>query len=94
MAVYVDNMFDTALYKTQWRQSSFYWPRACHMWADTLAELIEMADRIGLKRSWLQNNKKLPHYDLTESKRALAVKCGAEESSLRAHYRKQRGGKR
>lgn len=26
----------------------------CHMWADTLDELLDMADRIGVQRKWLQ----------------------------------------
>lgn len=25
----------------------------CHMWADTLDELLAMADRIGVQRKWL-----------------------------------------
>ena len=35
----------------------------CHMLADTLEELHEMADAIGMKRSWFQP-KSTPHYDV------------------------------
>jgi alkanesulfonate monooxygenase SsuD/methylene tetrahydromethanopterin reductase-like flavin-dependent oxidoreductase (luciferase family) len=49
------------------------------MTADTLAELHEMAERIGLKRAWFQEHPRFPHYDLTRNKRRMAVKCGAIE---------------
>lgn len=47
----------------------------CHMVADTEAELHAMADRIGVARRWYQGD----HYDICLSKRALAVKHGAQE---------------
>lgn len=48
-----------------------YW---CHMVSDTsLDELHEFAKSIGLQRSWFQNT----HYDLTPSRRTLAVTKGA-----------------
>lgn len=53
--------------------------QSCHMYADTLDELHAMALCIGLKRSWFQNSPTLKHYDLTPSKRALAVSSGAVE---------------
>lgn len=57
----------------------------CHMFADTEAELDEMADKIGVNRLWKQGNKKrkpgtvgaLIHYDIAESKRKLAIGYGA-----------------
>jgi hypothetical protein len=73
MTVYVDPLIAWGQSKT-WRYSE-----NCHMTADTLEELNAMADRIGLKRSWLQVGHGQPHYDLTRSKRALAVKNGAVE---------------
>ena len=39
------------------------------------AKLHEFAARIGMKRSWFQGD----HYDLTPSKRAMAVRLGAVE---------------
>jgi hypothetical protein len=51
----------------------------CHMVADTDDELHAMADRVGVARKWHQGD----HYDIALSKRALAVKCGAREITLR-----------
>lgn len=65
----------------------------CHMTADTLEELHEMAARIGIRRKWFQN-KSIPHYDICLSKRALAVKMGAVEETSResvARIRRQKG---
>ena len=49
----------------------------CHMLADDAdcAELHAFAASIGLKRKWFQRN----HYDLTPSRRVLAVQRGAIE---------------
>lgn len=51
------------------------------MYADTLAELHAMAQRIGMKREWFQDHRVMPHYDLTPAKRALAVEFGAVEQN-------------
>lgn len=48
------------------------------MIADTNEELHAFAARIGLKREWFQTDLE-PHYDLTASKRKLAVQRGAVE---------------
>lgn len=50
----------------------------CHMMADTLAELHEMADKIGVARRHYQDTR-IPHYDVCKSKRAQAVRLGAIE---------------
>jgi hypothetical protein len=48
----------------------------CHMTSDTSEEeLHEFAKKLGLRREWFQGD----HYDLTEGKRAQALKLGAEE---------------
>lgn len=52
--------------------------KSCHMFADTLEELHAMADAIGMKRSWFQDER-AAHYDLTASKRKRAVELGAVE---------------
>jgi hypothetical protein len=52
----------------------------CHMVADTLGELHEMADRIGVQRRWFQDTRH-PHYDVSKSKRELAVMLGAYETT-------------
>lgn len=70
------------------------WPHArppfhrgsCHlMYAggeDIDGDLHAFADRLGLRREWFQRGS-VPHYDLTPSKRALAVKLGAREVTAR-----------
>ena len=75
MAVYIDPLFGTPRSKT-WR-----YDQACHMLADTVAELDAFASRIGLRREWRQT--KPFHYDLTPSRRAAAVKAGAVEITQR-----------
>jgi hypothetical protein len=49
----------------------------CHMFGDKTdyTELHNMAQQIGLRREWFQEN----HYDLTPVKRALAIRLGAVE---------------
>jgi hypothetical protein len=49
------------------------------MWADTLDELLAMADRIGVQRKWLQQPPKASwvHFDVGLGKKALAIKAGA-----------------
>lgn len=51
----------------------------CHMWADSLAELLAMTDRIGVARKWLQTPPKASwvHFDICLGKKALALKAGA-----------------
>jgi hypothetical protein len=51
----------------------------CHMFATTDEELREMADKIGVARRWEQKPRESigPHYDISKSKRALAIQHGA-----------------
>ncbi len=42
-----------------------------------LEELHAFAARIGLRRAWFQEHSKVPHYDLTPSRRVLALYEGA-----------------
>jgi hypothetical protein len=87
MAVYVDQLMPT-IPNANWR-----YRLGCHLIADSLDELHETADRLGLRRSWFQpTNGNLPHYDLTINKRKQAVRLGAVEidrrkfvDMLRAH---------
>lgn len=74
MTVYVDNM-----------QASFGRMKMCHMLADTDDELHTMAACIGVDRKWWQSPAKTSgsHYDIALSKRALAVRAGAVEITLR-----------
>lgn len=52
------------------------WNGGGHMTCTNIFELHSMARRIGLRKSWFQK-KRIPHYDLTASKRRLALKHGA-----------------
>lgn len=59
--------------------------RWCHMWSDPddVADLHRVAAAIGLRREWFQDRAGFPHYDLTPSRRARALRAGAAEASLR-----------
>lgn len=80
MAVYVDAL---CVWGGADAPPCFRHKPSCHMYADTPEELHEMADAIGLKRSWFQCRIDLPHYDLTAGKRRLAVTRGAIETDRR-----------
>lgn len=79
MSVYVDDM-----------AAAFGGMIMCHMWADSDAELLAMADRIGVARKWIQGHPELSfgphrsaswvHFDIAKSKRMLAVRFGAIET--------------
>jgi hypothetical protein len=73
MTVYVDPLMDHG-----WilRGESV---RSCHMFTDALdlEELHAIARRIGCRRSWFQEGKRMPHYDLTMLRRQEAIGCGA-----------------
>ena len=59
----------------------------CHMWADTLDELLEMVDKVGVDRKWLQGHPTLStgkyreaswvHFDVSLSKKNKAIAAGA-----------------
>lgn len=49
----------------------------CHMIADTIEELHQMADAIGVDRRHFQSKASFPHYDICKSKRSEALKRGA-----------------
>lgn len=66
MTVYVDNA-----------EIPFRGMLMSHLVADTLDELHEFAQGIGLRREWFQD-KRLPHYDVSKSKAKEAIKAGAK----------------
>lgn len=72
VAVYVDGLRD------------YGWHRgpSCHLIADSVEELIEFAESIGLRREWFQA-KSTPHFDLTADGRTAAVSMGAIELTNR-----------
>lgn len=73
MPVYVDNM-----------KAAFGRMVMCHMAADSTTELMAMADKIGVARKWVQRpGTHYEHFDICKAKRALAVRAGALECSMR-----------
>ena len=83
MTIYVDDLFSALWTK---RYASTQW---CHMATDNLdlEKLHQFAERIGLKRSWFQTHPKVPHYDITASKRAIAIQLGAKPVSAKELFR-------
>lgn len=71
MTVYVD---DIVLFPTK---ISCFKKGSCHLTADTLEELHELAKKIGMKREWFQDHPLAPHYDLNAVRRVKAIKAGA-----------------
>ncbi len=66
-----------------------------HMIADSLDELHAMADSIGIARRWFQAAPpaSFPHYDIAQTKRALAITNGAIDCDRRTfveHVRRLR----
>jgi len=69
MSVYVDDM-----------RAPFGRMVMCHMLADTHEELVAMAAKIGVQRRWIQHEgTHREHFDISLTKRALAVQQGAVE---------------
>lgn len=73
----------------------------CHMLADTTEELLDMADKIGVQRKWIQYpGTPKEHFDICLSKRAKAIQCGAFDADrekvvdiIRAKRERASGGK-
>ncbi len=89
MAVYVDPLMD----------HGWCWAgkptKSCHLFADSLDELLAFALKIWLKREWLQGVDRqppFPHFDLIPSKRRAAIKAGAVELTREEAVAKWRGG--
>lgn len=67
MAVYVDDMM-----------APLGRMLMCHMMADTTAELLAMADAIGVSRHHIQHPEtRREHFDISKGKRELAIAAGA-----------------
>ena len=72
MTVYVDDM--KAEFQSRHAPGRRY--VMSHRIADTDDELHAMADKIGVARKWFQRD----HYDITQSKKALAIKHGCSSN--------------
>jgi len=78
MAVYVDN------FNAKYRGMIM-----CHVIADSTEELLDMMDKIGVQRKWIQDaGTYSEHFDICLSKKAIAVKPGAIEIGFRDYARK------
>lgn len=76
MAVYVDDV-----------RHQFGRMVMCHIWADTLEELLEMVDKIGVQRKWIQGHPSLSfgkhrdaswvHFDISLGRKKRAIELGA-----------------
>lgn len=78
MSVYVDTM-----------EARFGRMIMCHMTADTTAELLDMAKRIGVNPKWLQHpGSWKEHFDICLSKRNLALQAGAIQVTVRQGFDK------
>lgn len=76
----------------------------CHLWADSLEELLAMVDRIGVQRKWIQGHPTLSfgkhrtaswvHFDIAKGKRILAIQAGALETDRygASYFEAQRRG--
>lgn len=85
MTVYVDDAFIQASVAYRGRQIKTRW---CHLTADTREELDMFAKTIGLSPNWIQAaGTWREHYDLTERRRAEAVKAGAVEVNWKTHVK-------
>ena len=71
--VYVDRLPDHGWGK---------WNGGAHMLANDIHALHATAVKIGLRPDWFQADSTFTHYDLTASKRRLAVASGAIEIEL------------
>ena len=87
MTIYIDDITQYPA-KVISREAKKYGDKWCHLWTDgNIEELINFAKKIGLKESWLQKNRRFPHFDLVQSKRKIAIENGAIYISLRDWYR-------
>ena len=78
MGVYVDDM------KAQFGRMVM-----CHMIADSRQELLEMVDKIGVHRKWIQKSgTPREHFDISLGKRKLAVENGARQITSRELFHK------
>lgn len=77
MAVYVDDMYTISL-------GQFGRMKMSHLMADTTEELLQMVDKIGVQRKWIQEQgNKLEHFDIAMGKRESAINNGAISVGMR-----------
>jgi hypothetical protein len=82
--VYVDSLI-------KWPNGKGFWKdkKSCHLIADSIPELLEFAEKINLDLARFQN-KKFPHFDLTEDLRIQAIEAGARDLDRKEFVTKMR----
>ncbi|PWJ24797.1 uncharacterized protein DUF4031 [Branchiibius hedensis] len=81
MSVYIDDAFIDATVGGADRRFRSRW---CHLVADSTAELLQFAARLGLDERWLQRRGEPgEHFDIPEPRRESVVGAGAVEISWR-----------
>lgn len=94
--IIVDPLFDTTPFTKAGTPRCFRNTLASHMGTtlpgeDGRLELIAFAKRLGLRPEWIQyQGTDRQHFDLTEKKRAQALRLGAEEVEVGWRRRKER----
>jgi len=91
MSVFVDDIKMTPNKKKKYLLNT-----SCHLYADSVGELLRFSASIGLKESWLQDGI-VPHFILNAEKREKAIQKGAIEESgqhLSTKIRENRNAKR
>lgn len=78
--VYID-WLRTCKPTKRWRHN-----QACHLFADSLTELHAFARGLGMPVAWFQN-RRIPHYDLSEGTRRRAIEHGAREILTREEWK-------
>jgi hypothetical protein len=89
LSVYVDNAFAVG----DWGR----WSGGGHLQADTVDELHEFAERLGLRREWFQSKPGRPendHYDLGRKGRERALELGATDEDRAAGTRRRQAIRR
>lgn len=77
MSVYIDDMYKIPL-------GQFGRMKMSHMAADTTEELLQMVDKIGVARKWIQDKGEgNEHFDISMAYREKAIRNGAIPLSMR-----------
>ncbi len=76
--IYVDKIYPRIPRTGQARRYGEKW---CHLWADSVDELLQFVKKINLNPAYIQKSKRhdFIHFDLTPNKRKLAIRKGATE---------------
>ncbi len=92
MTIYVDDerKYPSNMIKGRAKRWGNTWS---HMWTDgNEEELHEMAEKLGLKRSYYQDHHpRFQHYDIIPSKRKRAILLGAQQASTADFIRLRNG---